>query len=99
MIINNLVYFDKQMKKIYYKMILSYNTYMTTLSVPLPSHLEELVKKLAKQRGSNKAEVVRHALELLAEEEAVQAVLTAERELSEGKLLKGDLQKLAKKLS
>ena len=40
---------------------------MTTVSVPLPSHLEELVKKLAKQRGSNKAEVVRHALELLAD--------------------------------
>ena len=56
---------------------------MTTLSVPLPAHLEELVKNLAKQRGSNKAEVVRHALELLAEEEAVQAVLTAEQELSE----------------
>ena len=60
---------------------------MTTLSVPLPSHLEELVKKLAKQRGSNKAEVVRYALELLAEEGAVQAVFSAERELSEGKLL------------
>ena len=72
---------------------------MTTLSVPLPAHLEELVKKLAKQRGSNKAEVVRHALELLAEEEAVQAVLTAEQELNDGKLLKGDLRKLMKKLS
>ncbi len=72
---------------------------MITLSVPLPAHLEELVKRMAKQRGSNKAEVVRHALELFAEEEAVMAVLKAEQELSEGKLLKGDLRMLAKKYS
>ncbi len=67
---------------------------MTTISVPLPSHLEELVKKLAKQRGSNKAEVVRHALELLAEEEAVMAVLKAEQE----PMLRGDLKDLIKKI-
>ena len=67
---------------------------MTTLSVPLPAHLEELVKKLAKQRGSNKAEVVRHALELLAEEEAVMAVLKAEQE----PILRGNLKDLVKKI-
>ncbi len=67
---------------------------MTTLSVPLPAHLEELVKRLAKQRGSNKAEVVRHALELLAEEEAVMAVLKAEQE----PILRGNLKDLVKKI-
>lgn len=67
---------------------------MTTLSVPLPAHLEELVKKLAKQRGSNKAEVVRYALTLLAEEEAVAAVLKAEQE----PILRGNLKELAKKI-
>ena len=72
---------------------------MTTLSVPLPAHLEELVKRMAKQRGSNKAAIVREALELLAEEEAITAVLKAEQELAEGKLLKGDLRTLAKKIS
>jgi Arc/MetJ-type ribon-helix-helix transcriptional regulator len=66
---------------------------MTTISVPLPAHLEKMVNDMAKMRGSNKAEVVRHALIRLAEEEAVQAVLRAQRE--EG--LKGDLRKLAKK--
>ena len=66
---------------------------MTTLSVPLPAHLEELVKKLAKQRGGNKAAVVRHALELLAEEEAVMAVLKAEQE----PILRGNLRDLAKR--
>mgnify|MGYP001568542951 CR=1 FL=1 len=67
---------------------------MTTLSVPLPAHLEELVKRLAKQRGSNKAAIVREALELLAEEEAVAAVLKAEKEQP----LRGDLRELARKL-
>jgi len=67
---------------------------MTTLSVPLPAHLEKLVKDLAKKRGSNKAEVVRYALQFLAEEEAVQAVLRAEKEPT----LSGDLRDLAKKL-
>ncbi|HEY4486825.1 MAG TPA: ribbon-helix-helix protein, CopG family [Candidatus Paceibacterota bacterium] len=72
---------------------------MTTLSVPLPPHLEELVKRLAKQRGSNKAAIVREALERFAEEEAVAVVLRAEKELSEGKILRGDLRKLMKKIS
>lgn len=67
---------------------------MSTLSVPLPAHLEKVVKDLAKKRGSNKAEVVRYALTLLAEEEAVQAVLKAEKEPN----LSGDLRKLSKKL-
>ena len=72
---------------------------MTTLSVPLPAHLEELVKKLARERGSNKAAIVREALERLAEEEAITVVLKAEQELAEGKLLKGDLRTLVKKIS
>ena len=67
---------------------------MTALSVPLPAHLEKFVKDLAKTRGSNKAEVVRYALNLLAEKEAVAAVLKAEQEPT----LSGDLRKLAKKL-
>ena len=67
---------------------------MTTLSVPLPAHLEKLVKDMAKQRGSNKAEVVRYALNLLAEESAVSAVLKAEQEPS----LSGDLRTLSEKL-
>ncbi|MEK7179026.1 MAG: hypothetical protein AAB727_02100 [Patescibacteria group bacterium] len=67
---------------------------MTTLSVPLPAHLEEFVKRLAKQRSSNKAAIVREALERLAEEEAIAAVLKAEKEPT----LHGDLKALARKL-
>lgn len=67
---------------------------MTTISVPLPAHLEEFVNKLAEERGSNKAAVVRSAINLLAEEEAVQAVLRAQKEVSEGKILRGEAREI-----
>ena len=68
---------------------------MTTISVPLPANLEEFVNKMVKDgNAANKADVVRKALKLLSEEEAVNAVLQAQREPN----LKGDLRELAKKL-
>lgn len=68
---------------------------MTTLSVPMPSHLEEFIKKQVRLgKASNKAAVIRRALQLLAEEEAVEAVLKAEAEPT----LRGDLRTLAKRL-
>ena len=73
---------------------------MATLSIPLTPYLEEFINSLVKQgTAPNKAEVVRRALRLLAEEEAVSNVLKAEQEIHEGKILKGDLRKLAKELS
>ncbi len=68
---------------------------MSTLSVPLPPHLDEFVSDQVKEGlASNKAEVVRKALKMLQEEVAVMAVLKAEQEPS----LKGNLKKLAKKI-
>jgi putative addiction module CopG family antidote len=68
---------------------------MSTLSVPLPPNLDEFVSdQVKKGLASNKADVVRRALKLLREEEAVMAVLKAEREPT----LKGNLEKLAKKI-
>ena len=67
---------------------------MTTISDPLPPKLEEVVNNIAKQRGSNKAEVVRSAIVLLAEHEAVMDVLAAEQEPT----LSGDLLELSKKI-
>ncbi|MBI3274219.1 MAG: type II toxin-antitoxin system ParD family antitoxin [Candidatus Colwellbacteria bacterium] len=68
---------------------------MSTLSVPLPPHLDEFVSgQVKKGLASNKADVVRKALKLLQEEEAVMAVLKAEQEPN----LKGSLEKLAKKI-
>ena len=72
---------------------------MSTLSVPLTPKLEETINGFVKSGyAPNKAEVVRKALRLLAREEAVLAVLEAERELDDGKGLRGDLDVLAKRL-
>lgn len=68
---------------------------MSTLSVPLPPHLEEFIKEQVKiGHAANKADVVRKALKLLEEEEAINAVLRAEKE----PILRGDLRKLMKKI-
>jgi len=61
----------------------------------MPPHLEEFIKKQVKMgKAPNKAAVVRRAVQLMAEDEAVQAVLKAEGEPT----LKGNLKVLAKKL-
>lgn len=73
---------------------------MTTLSIPLTKNLEEFIEmEVRLGRAENKAAVVRKALRLLAEEEAVRAVLDAEREVGEGKLFSGDIKKLARKFN
>ncbi len=72
---------------------------MTTLSVPLSSKLEEFVKNSVKQGiAPTKAEVVRKALKKMAEEEAINDVLEAQKEGREGKILYGDLDELIKKI-
>ena len=71
---------------------------MSTISVPLNSKLELALENLIDSGfASNKAEVMRKALLQASEEEAIQAVLRAEREISEGKGLRGDLKDLMKK--
>lgn len=68
---------------------------MSTLSVPLTRNLEEIINSMVKKGyASNKAEVMRKALIFLAEEEAVQEVLRAEKE----PILRGDLRELMKKI-
>ena len=68
---------------------------MSTLSVPLNKDLEEIVNSFVKKGyAPNKAEVMRKALIFLAEEEAVQDVLRAEKE----PILRGDLRELIKKI-
>ena len=72
---------------------------MTTLSVPLPQHLETFVNTMVRRGvAANKAEVVRQALSRYAEEHAIEAVLKSEQEARDGKVLRGDLRKLVKKL-
>lgn len=72
---------------------------MTTISVPLSPDLEKFIKNMVKNgRATNKADAVRKALLQLAENEAVDAVLRAERELAQGLGMRGDLRELAKKI-
>ena len=69
---------------------------MATLSIPLTKNLEEFIENEVRlKRSENKAAVVRKALRLLAEQEAVMTVFAAEQEPS----LSGDLDKLVKKLN
>jgi len=67
---------------------------MATISVPLSAEQEERLDSLVSDgAGSNRADVMRRALERFAEEEAIREVLEAEREPT----LRGDLDELLKK--
>ena len=68
---------------------------MTTISVPLTDEQYRRLMELLKQGvGANKADVLRKALDKFAEDQAVEAVLQAEREPN----LEGDIDELAKKI-
>jgi Arc/MetJ-type ribon-helix-helix transcriptional regulator len=72
---------------------------MTTLSVPISSEQEKFINDMVKSgRAANKAHAVRYAIQRLSEEEAIAAVREGEREITEGKGLRGDLTKLLKKI-
>jgi predicted transcriptional regulator len=58
---------------------------MTTVTVPLSSELVEHLDTLVAEHGSNRAAVMRKALERLAEEEAINAILQSQREIAGGK--------------
>lgn len=71
---------------------------MTTISVPIPSFLEEFIKNMVRDgHAANKADVVRRALMKYREDEAVNAVLEAENDVREGRVVRGDLRTLVKK--
>ena len=53
---------------------------MTTLSIPLSPELAQFVEKTIKETGQTRADVVRQALKLYAEEQAVRKVLIAASE-------------------
>ena len=66
---------------------------MSTLSVPLDAALENFVNGMVRRgEAANKADVARRALLRMAEDEAVQAVLDAEQEMREGKILSTALE-------
>lgn len=68
---------------------------MSTLSVPLNAELEKHVASLVQSGyGANKADVVRKAIQSIAEEQAVQSVIKASQEPR----IPGNLRDLAKKI-
>lgn len=68
---------------------------MSTLSVPISAEQEEFIKQYIKEgKADNKAQVVRRALKKFAEDEAVEAVLRAQKEPN----LKGDLRMLMRQI-
>lgn len=72
---------------------------MSTVSVRITAKQGAFIKAYVKAGDAkNAAEVVSKALARFAEDEAVNAVLRAEREIGEGKALYGDLRKLVKKI-
>ena len=81
-------------------MIISYHhVIMSTISVPIPTHLETFIERTVRRGiAPNKAEVVRQALTRYAEDQAVEAVLRAQQEIRDGKELRGDVRDLLKKI-
>ena len=72
---------------------------MTTLSVPLPEDLTKFIDQMVRSnKAENKAAVVRQALYKLSEEEAINDLLEAHKEVDEGKILRGDLDELVKNI-
>ena len=72
---------------------------MTTISVPLPEELTKFIDQMVRHnKAENKAAVVRQALYKLSEEEAINDVLEAQKEVKEGKVLRGNLNKLAENI-
>lgn len=68
---------------------------MTTVSVPLPDDLLQGIKQLVQLgTASNNADAIRKAIKKYLEDQAVEMVLTAQKEPS----LSGDLDELAAQL-
>jgi len=73
---------------------------MSTFSIPMTPELEQFVEAEIKSgNASSKAEIVRRALKSYQEQLVVEGLLRSEQEAKDGKLLRGDLDKLAKKIS
>ena len=65
---------------------------MSTISVPLSAELQHLLDTLVRNgSGSNRADVMRRALERYGEQEVINGILKAQREPD----LRGDLLELA----
>lgn len=67
---------------------------MSTISVPLTAELMNQLDTLVKNSGASRAAIMRKALEKLAEDEAINAILVARKEPT----LHGNLRDLLKSI-
>ena len=71
---------------------------MTTLSVPISPKSERFIASLVKSgKAASKAHAVRQAIEWYEEEEIINNILEAERDVANGRIFRGDLKEILKK--
>lgn len=69
---------------------------MSVITIPVSDKQHRVIREMvASGRAANKAHAVRMAIDLLAREEALEAIRSGREEVRAGKTLKGDLRKLA----
>ena len=69
---------------------------MTTITVPLNKDLNTFLnKQVTLGKASSKADLVRQAIIKFKEDQFINEILQAKQEAREGKLFKGNLDKLA----
>lgn len=69
---------------------------MTTISIPITKELDDYIEEQVRLgNASSKAELIRRAIIKFKEDEFINSILRAEQEINEGKILKGDLDKLS----
>lgn len=70
---------------------------MNTITIPITAELNDFIENQVKLgEASSKADLVRRAIQKMKEDVFVQHILQAKAEAATGKLLKGDLDQLAK---
>ncbi len=72
---------------------------MTTITVPISKELEHFIEEeISSGRSETKAGLVRLALSHLQEERALSRLEEAEKDISSGKVYRGDLKTLLTKM-
>ena len=70
---------------------------MSTISVPLTADIENFINyQVSIGRADSKAGLIRQAILRMEEDFYVNEILEAERELKEGKIIRGNLRELVK---
>ncbi len=70
---------------------------MITITIPITESLNDFINEQVKLgHSANKADLVRKSLQKMKEDMFIESILNAKKEAKEGKLLQGDVIKLAK---